>query len=140
MLEGTMRLLHPFMPFISEEIWQHLPRKGKDKALITSSWPKPEGNLSDKQARMEMNLVMQVIRAIRNLRSEIGFPVGKKAAVILRAPAKYLRLLYQEEVFIKKLAWAEGVTFIDTIAKKPPQALTAIVDEIEVYLPWELLI
>ena len=134
-LEGTMRLLHPFMPFISEEIWQHLPRKGKDKALITSSWPKPEGNLSDKQARMEMNLVMQVIRAIRNLRSEIGFPVGKKAAVILRAPAKYLRLLYQEEVFIKKLAWAEGVTFIDTIAKKPPQALTAIVDEIEVYLP-----
>jgi valyl-tRNA synthetase len=139
-LEGTMRLLHPFMPFISEEIWQHLPRRGGDGALIRSPWPEPAEQLSDHLAREEMDLVMQVIRSIRNLRSEIGIPVGKKAAVILRAPAKYLNLLRQEEVFIQRLAWVEQMTFIDNAERKPSQALTALVDEVEVYLPLEGII
>ncbi|MGI6317411.1 MAG: valine--tRNA ligase [Dethiobacteria bacterium] len=139
-LEGTMRLLHPFMPFISEEIWQHLPRGDGDGALIRSPWPEPAEQLSDRLAREEMELVMQLIRSIRNLRSEIGIPVGKKAAVILRAPAKYLNLLRQEEVFIQRLAWVEQVTFIDNAERKPSQALTALVDEVEVYLPLEGII
>ena len=75
-LEGTLRLLHPFMPFISEEIWQQLSRK-EGMALIKAPWPEYAQELIDKEARKEMNLVRGVIRAIRNLRSEIGLSPGK---------------------------------------------------------------
>jgi valyl-tRNA synthetase len=134
-LEGILRLLHPFMPFISEEIWQHLPRTDGEEALLISSWPEPVEKLENKQARQEMELIMQVIRAIRNLRSEVGLPPGQKSPVILRAPLPILTFLKEEQAFLERLAWVDKVFFLDLTEQKPPQALTALVEEVEVYLP-----
>ena len=137
-LEGSLRLLHPFMPFISEEIWQHLPRRSKtEKALVVSSWPEPEAGLTDPKARREMELVMETIRAIRNLRSEIGLAAGQKTPVILRGPQESLSLLQQEQTFLEKLARVGEVVFLANTEEKPSQALTALVEEIEIYLPLE---
>lgn len=134
-LQGSLQLLHPFMPFISEEIWQHLPRKSSREALLVSSWPKPKSALVDQTARREMGLVMEVIRSIRNLRSEIGLTTGQKTPIVLRAPAKLLALFQQEQNFLERLAWVERTGFLQSKDKKPPQSLTALVDEVEIYLP-----
>lgn len=137
-LEGSLRLLHPFMPFISEEIWQHLPCRSKTRgALVISSWPEPEAGLTDPKARREMELVMETIRAIRNLRSEIGLGTGQKTPVILRGPQEFLSLLQQEQTFLEKLARVGQVVFLANTEEKPSQALTALVEEIEIYLPLE---
>ena len=136
-LEGTLRLLHPFMPFISEEIWQQLDQKGGVPALITAPWPKVADELVDKEARDEMNLVMGVIKAVRNLRSEVGLPPGKKSHVFLRAPEKLLPLFISEKVFMEKLSWSEPIVVLSSKEEKPPHSLTALIDEVEVYLPLE---
>ncbi len=132
-LDGVMRLLHPFMPFISEEIWQHLP--DRQAALVVSSWPQFIDQLQFPQADKEMTLVQEVIRAVRNLRSQVNLPPGRKAPVLLRASGWSAATLEQERHQLTRLAFAEPVQ-IDPKAAKPRQALTAIVgEEVEAYLP-----
>jgi len=136
-LEGTLRILHPFMPFISEEIWQSLPRKGDGEALVVAPWPQVEGGLVDHGARKEMDLIREVIRAMRNLRVEIGLSPGQKSAMVLRAPQGLIPLLQEEQGPMGKLTWAEPIGFLESKEEKPSQALTALVGEIEIYLPLE---
>ncbi len=136
-LERTLRLLHPFMPFITEEIWQSLPRSGEDKALVVAPWPEPSPDLVDERARKEMDIVMNVIRAIRNLRSEVNIPPGQKSPVIIRVPAKEKDILNQELLVMERLAWAHPVEIRDPQDEKPARALTALIGDVEVYLPLE---
>lgn len=75
-LDRTMRLIHPFMPFISEEIWQHLPHEGE--TVMLASWPTYDEALENTEAVTEMNLLMDVIRAVRNIRAEVNVPMSKK--------------------------------------------------------------
>ncbi|MEW5783893.1 MAG: valine--tRNA ligase [Bacillota bacterium] len=132
-LDTVMRLLHPFMPFISEEIWRHLPHR--ESALVAAAWPAAPAHLSFPAEAKEMALVQEVIRAVRNLRSQVQLPPGKAAPVILRAPGQASAWLAQERHQIAKLCFAEPLT-VERAATKPQQALTAIVSEgVEVYLP-----
>ncbi len=139
-LKGTLKLLHPFMPFISEELWQHLPREKGEEAIVRASWPEPIPRFEDEEARKEMSLVMNVIRAIRNLRSEINLAPGQKSDIVLRMPQDYVELFYEEQDSIANLAWIERVAIVESGEEKPSQALSALVDKIEVYLPLEGLI
>ena len=82
-LRGTMELLHPFMPFITEEIWQHLPHQGK--TVMLAPWPKADAAEMDEAAEAEMAVIMEAIKALRNLRSEMNVAPGKKAEAILMA-------------------------------------------------------
>jgi len=134
-LERTLRLLHPFMPFISEEIWQHLPRSGTAPALITAPWPCFAQELVDENARREMGLVMDVIHAVRNLRQEMGLSRGIGSPVILRAPRHLLRLLEEERTLLERLSGAGKFTLRGDDGEKPEQALSALSGEIEIYLP-----
>ncbi|MGI5881780.1 MAG: valine--tRNA ligase [Dethiobacteria bacterium] len=136
-LEGTLRLLHPFMPFISEEIWQQLVRVEKGQALIRAAWPLPDEKLIDERARCEMELVMGTIRSIRNLRSEIGLPPGKKSPIVIRVPEKHLALFADEKSYMERLSWSGPVSIIENTEEKPSSSLTALVDEVEIYLPLE---
>lgn len=128
-----MRLLHPFMPFISEEIWQRLPVPGE--ALVTASWPKSSRDLHFPDEAAEASLVQETIRAVRNLRSQISLPPGRQAPVILRPGPRFRHCLEQERSHISRLAFADPLT-IDPEAARPQQALAAIVgEELEIYLP-----
>ncbi len=134
-LERTLRLLHPFMPFISEEIWQHLPRNGTESALVVAPWPTFTAELVDEDARGEMEMVMAVIHAVRNLRQEIGLTRSTNSPVILRAPQRLRSVLEEERPFMEKLSWAGEITLRDEAGEKPGQALSALAGAVEVYLP-----
>ncbi|MGM0689001.1 MAG: valine--tRNA ligase [Bacillota bacterium] len=136
LLDGIMRMLHPFMPFISEEIWQQLPFR-KEEALVVASWPQPHEKHFYPGEKAEMALLQEVTRAIRNLRSLVKLPPGKKTEVIIRAGGRTAVFLDQERHHLGKLASAEPLTIKQEI-DKPKQALTAIIAEgIEAYLPLE---
>ena len=136
LLDGVMKLLHPFMPFISEEIWQHLPYR-KGKALVTAQWPAVYASHSFTNEAKEMEAFQEVARAIRNLRSQVQIPPGRKAPVVVRAEGQAAVCLLEESHQLSKIAFAEPLT-VDSAAAKPAQALTAIIgDNLEVYLPLE---
>ena len=132
-LDGVLRLLHPFMPFISEEIWQHLPQR--QSALVIAAWPRQDSRLDFPGEAEALSLVQEAIRAVRNLRSQVQLPPGQAAPVILKPSPEAAATLEKERHQLSRLSFAEPLT-IDPAAEKPRQALAAIVgDELEVYLP-----
>ena len=118
-LDQTLRLLHPFMPFITEEIWQTLPHEGN--ALIVAKWPEFREELVFKTEEDLMESVMSAIRAIRNRRAEMNVPPSKKAAlfVVTSKPQIYA----EGEAFIQRLAYADQVTILD----KEPENIDGMV-------------
>ncbi len=109
-LDQTLRLLHPFMPFITEEIWQSLPHDGE--ALITAQWPTFSEDLVFATEERNMESIMNAIRAIRNRRAEMNVPPSKKAELFVLAndPSIYA----EGEGFIQRLAYADAVTILNT--------------------------
>ncbi len=81
-LDQTMRLLHPFMPFITEEIWQNLPHEGE--SITVAAWPEVNEAFTDKEAAEEMKLLVEIIRSVRNIRAEVNTPMSKKFKCILK--------------------------------------------------------
>ena len=108
-LDQTLRLLHPFMPFITEEIWQSLPHEGD--ALIVAQWPAFSKNLQFKTEEDQMESVMEAIRAIRNRRAEMNVPPSKKAELhILTSKPE---IFTEGEGFMQRLAYADKVIILD---------------------------
>ncbi|MCL4424573.1 MAG: valine--tRNA ligase [Firmicutes bacterium] len=133
-LEGTLRLLHPFMPFITEEIWQHLPYQGE--SIMAAPWPAWEEELIDAGAEKDVGLLMEVIRGLRNLRAEVGVPTGKKADVVLWADDdRILDLLREHETFIRRLGAVDQLTLDLVQETKPERAVAAMAPGVEIYLP-----
>jgi len=138
-LRGTMELLHPFMPFITEEIWQHLPHQGE--SIMLTDWPQAQKELINKTIETEMALAMDVIRAIRNLRSEMNVPPGKEAEIIIGANKKdALETIKKAQSYIKSLAGVSELTLELTVDEKPEQAVTAVIHGIEIFLPLKGLV
>ena len=132
-LDTSLRLLHPFMPFITEEIWQNLP--GSEGSIMVAEFPRSRENEIYPREEARMELIMQVIGAIRNLRSEMGIPPGKKAEVILYSPKnETLRFLEENRMYVENLARTEKLGF-QSGGQRPKGSATAIVEEVEVFLP-----
>lgn len=132
-LDGVLRLLHPFMPFLSEEIWRYLPQR--TSALVVAAWPQRDSSLEFPAEAAAIFLLQEAVRALRNLRSQVQLPPGQAAPAILRPSPEAAAVLEQERHQLARLAFAEPLT-IDPVAAKPPRALTAIVGEgLEAYLP-----
>lgn len=137
-LGNTMKLLHPFMPFLTEEIWQHLPHEGK--SVIVAEWPKQQTELVDAAAEQSMTVLMETIKAIRNMRAEVNVPPGKKTeAVLIAATAEHVKILSDHAAYIRILAASEPTVTLAGTAK-PENAMTAVVNGVEVYLPLKGLI
>ncbi|MEW6523760.1 MAG: valine--tRNA ligase [Bacillota bacterium] len=130
-METTMRLLHPFMPFITEEVWQALPHAGT--SVMLAEWPQATGEAYERE-NAGVQMVMAGIRAIRNLRAEFGISPGKPVEVLLR-PADNTRSTWQEMVpVISRLAQADPVR-VDEGAARPAGSATAVVEGASIYLP-----
>ncbi len=131
-LERSLRLLHPFMPFVTETLWQSLPREGP--ALIVAPWP-VEGWV-DEQAEGLMESLMAVIRAIRNARAEYNVQAGAKIAATLVAGDKTdFFSEYQETLCTLAHLDPERVTIVDRLEQRPAHALTLVDGGVETYLP-----
>lgn len=132
-LEGTLRLLHPFMPFVTEEIWQSLPHRGE--ALVVAPWPKAPRTLHDTAAEREMLLVTEVVRVIRNLKAEHRVEPGKAVPALVRANAEARAVLEATRPLLLPLARLTDLTLLPAEAETPPQAVTAVAAGAEVFLP-----
>ena len=138
-LRDTMILLHPFMPFITEEIWQHLPHEGE--TIMLTQWPVANEDAISADTEAQMAVVMNVIRAIRNMRSEMNVPLGKKADCMIAAnKEEFLSVVNEAAPYIMNLATLETLDVQMTLTEKPEQSVTAVVDGIEIFLPLKGLI
>lgn len=132
-LEGTMRLLHPYMPFITEEIWHNLPTLGE--SIMIQSWPEVNGYRED-DIEKQMDQIMDVIKAVRNIRAEMNVQPGKKAEIILVASEKAaFEVLESGRESIRLLAGGSAVDVVSNLEVKPAQAASAVLERVEVYLP-----
>ena len=139
-LGSAMKLLHPYMPFITEEIWQCLPHKGD--SIMVAPWPKYQEELVDEASENSMSAIMDVIKAIRNMRAEVNAAPGRKAPAILFVEDAGLRKeLEANGAYIKLLATVDELTIENSSnTGKPQNAMATIVSGIEVYLPLKGLI
>jgi valyl-tRNA synthetase len=157
-LEGTLRLLHPYMPFITEEIWQKLPVRapevpiaryiartvGRDAmppSITIRTWPKVNPTWLAPQAESQMALIVDAIRAIRNIRAEMNVPPGKKAdAVIMAGSPETLRTLQAGSGFLEDLGRVQRLEIKMAEPAKPEHAATAVIAGAEIYVPLKGLI
>ena len=133
-LERTMRLLHPFMPFLTEEIWQKLPREGH--SIMRAPWPEVDEKEIDAEAEAAMTAIMEVIKVTRNLRAELGTPPGKKSMLLLRVRDAALADVFAAHTdYFHALASASEVTFLAEDAPDPENVVTGALAGAAVYLP-----
>ncbi|MGH7824544.1 MAG: valine--tRNA ligase [Candidatus Binatia bacterium] len=131
-LEHILLLLHPIIPFVTEEIWQVL---GEDrKSIMVQPYPRTEEAWIDSDAEREMEFLMGTVRAIRNLRTEMNCPPGKDIGVIFYGPATDLALLRKQEPYLRVLARVGSADYRDTEAR-PKGAATAVAGATEIYVP-----
>ena len=132
-LRHMMELLQPFMPFVTEHIWQHLPHEGD--SIMVAPWPSTLSMEGFGSAAAHMNVMMDGIKGIRNMRAEMNVPMGKRSEVILVPATEELKgILETHGDYFHTLGWAEKVTVLSPDAPKPENATVTVVNGLEVYL------
>ena len=132
-LRHMLELLHPFMPFVTEHIWQHLPHEGE--SIMVAPWPSTLSMEGFSSAAAHMNVMMDGIKGIRNMRAEMNVPMGKRSEVILVPATEELKgILETHGDYFHTLGWAEKVTVLSPDAPKPENATVTVVNGLEVYL------
>ena len=135
-LDQVLRLLHPFMPFITEEIWQSIPHAGD--ALIVAQWPEYKSELAFKAEEDMMESVMEAIRAIRARRTEMNVPPSKKAALFILTGKK--QIFTEGEGFLQRLAYADAVTMLDGEPENLDGMVTITTADAKLYIPMGQLV
>lgn len=135
----AMKLLHPFMPFITEEIYTHLIND--DESIMISKWPEFNASFIYEKEEEYMELIMNAIKNIRNIRAQMNVPASNKCKAIFVIEDEYLRnTFYESKLFIERLAQAEDVVFQGHRNGIAKDAVSAIIPGVEIYLPLESLI
>ena len=132
-LVSAMKLLHPYMPFITEEIYQCLPHEAE--SIMISKWPVADENLVDPEAERGMNAIMDSIKAIRNMRAEVNANPGKKIPAIMLISEDLREVVAHNDSYIKLLGGIDNLELRPLNGEKPENAMAAVVTGIEVYLP-----
>jgi len=128
-----MVLLHPYMPFITEEIWQALPHEGETVMLATR--PVPETEYLDPEAENKMRLLVEVTRAVRNIRAESRVDPGRKVEAVLLAGSEQQKTLAENRLYLEVLAGLGRLEIRPEGTAKPDRAVSAVVSGVEIYLP-----
>jgi valyl-tRNA synthetase len=131
-LNTTLRLLHPFMPFVTEELWSYLPTEGKP--LILAPWPQADAAYLDDRAEAEMNVLMELVRGIRNVRTEYDVDPARKISAIA-FPGSYGSTLQQYHYVFARLCNVSQLDIAQQGAEAPPEAASVVVSDVTVYLP-----
>ena len=135
-LDQVLRLLHPFMPFITEEIWQSIPHEGE--SLMLADWPVYKEELNFKAEKDMMESVMDAIRAIRNRRAEMNVPPSKKAALFVLSANP--QIFSEGEGFLQRLAYADEVTLLRTEPENLDGMVTITTADAKLYIPMGQLV
>ncbi len=131
-LVSILKLLHPFMPFVTEEIWQRFP--GTQGSIMVAEFPEPSEFPRDDDAVKEMDLLVGMITAIRNIRGEMNIPPSKNVDALIEAPEKKTaETILQNAVYVQNLAKVQSLK-VDSAIQKPEASATAVVGENQVHV------
>ncbi|HKF38833.1 MAG TPA: valine--tRNA ligase, partial [Ktedonobacteraceae bacterium] len=140
-LDQSMRLLHPFMPFVTEEVWQYLYRTSepdRDRwpapALIVAPWPQANTQAIDEEAEQEFSLLQEVIIRIRDARNQMSVEPARRVPVIMSA-GSLVPMLEAQAPLIEFLARTEKPQLYTQLEQKPEQAMSLLAGPVEIYLP-----
>jgi valyl-tRNA synthetase len=143
LLDNILRLLHPLMPFITEEIWHrlyHIEPEDLSRTLIKTHWPEPDPQYIDSALEEKMQRVQDVVSAIRNIRSEMNIPPTKRANVLLKIDKReLLKTVDENKHYILNLGKVEELKMGQRI-KRPPKVGSAVIKDMEVFVPLEGLV
>ena len=137
-LEGTLRLLHPFMPFLTEELWHRTAEADSEATLMTASWPELEQAWVDPEAEELFARLQAVVTEVRNIRSTFRVPVKQPVTLILRG-ARGTELVAQHEKLIQRLGSLSSIA-IDAKAKRPAGAVAAHLSSSALFDAWDLIV
>ena len=144
-LKNMLKMLHPFMPFITEEIWSYLPH-GEEKAdnpnnfLIKSDWPKFSLGCVFPKATATLEMAMEAIRAIRNIRAEAEAAPSKKLRAIILTTGDKAQTIRDGARYLQNLANITEITFTENKADIPEEVMSAVIDGAEIYIPLDDLV
>ncbi|WP_411953558.1 valine--tRNA ligase [Alkalibacillus sp. S2W] len=137
-LDDILRMLHPFMPFITEEIYQHIPHEGE--SITVKAWPQVDSTYNNQQSRVEMERLVSIIRSVRNVRAEVDTPMSKEIKIAIKAQSEdIVKELERNQIYLERFCNPEELT-IKTDLEVPEQAKSAVVTGAEIYFPLEGLI
>ena len=137
-LSGSMQLLHPFMPFITETIWQALPHEGE--TIMLSQWPTYSEAMNFPQEEAQMEMLMESIRAIRNRRAEMNVPPSKKAQVYVVTNADRQKVFAEGEATFLKLAYSNALNVSDTAPADAAKMVSVVTGDVQMYMPMNELV
>ncbi len=132
-LEGLLKLLHPFMPFLTEQVWRYLP--GSEGFLMLADWPEVPDTFDFSEEEKAMTGVMDVIRAIRNLRTEMNVQSGKRTRLMLLPAEGWAETLAHAEPYFQRLAGASSVEFIAQASDVKEKTVSAVTGTGTLYIP-----
>ncbi len=135
--DGILRLLHPFMPYVTEELWQALPHDGD--CLATASWPKSKKSWFDAGVERDIVFLQEIVVSVRNMRVEAGLQPGRKVSVVVRGTPEQLDLVERLAPQLRPLARIETLT-VSRDGGRPQVAASSVVQGAEVFLPLEGLV
>ena len=137
-LDNILRMLHPFMPFVTERIWQQIPHDGE--SIVLASWPTVDETLNNETSKQAMQHLVEVIVAVRQIRSEVNTPMSKEVPMIIQTKSDELKALLQNnEHYIKRFCNPSTLT-IDSNVELPDEVMSQVLTDKEVHLPLEGLI
>ena len=144
-LKDMLKLLHPFMPFITEEIWSFLPKKeatveNPEGFLIKESWPVYDNALTFEAEVKKIELAMEAIRSIRNIRAEAEAAPSKKLSAVILSSGKDLEDIKGGDRYIKSLANITETTYITDKSLVPDEVMSAVIGNVEIYIPLDDLL
>ncbi|MEW6509429.1 MAG: valine--tRNA ligase [Bacteroidota bacterium] len=135
--DAALRLLHPLMPFVSEELWQAIRQRASDETIMRARIPEADGSLLDRAVEDQMGFVQEVIEAVRNIRGEMAIPPSRDITVAMTAgPAHPPEVLRRYEGYMQRLARVSSLSFLEGTARPHPAA-TAVVHGEELFVPLE---
>ncbi|HCF27288.1 MAG TPA: valine--tRNA ligase, partial [Cyanobacteria bacterium UBA11049] len=135
-LEGILKLFHPFMPHITEEIWHTLTQTGEEQSLALQAYPEVDPNLIDTDLEQQFELLIGTIRTIRNLRAEADVKPGVKVQVILQSQSDRERqILTSGETYIQELAKVESLTITPALETAIEPAIAGVVGTVQALIP-----
>jgi valyl-tRNA synthetase len=132
MLSGILRALHPFMPFVTEEVWHGLV--GDSHSISVAEYPQADGSMVDADAEAQMSMMQSVVSTVRNLRSVVAIPPSQKVEVTLQGDADTVEMLREQRAGIAALAGVERLSVEAEVAESPGSALGDVADGVRVFL------
>ena len=133
-LSAVLRLLHPFMPYVTEELWQHLPKN--EGSIMVADFPEPDESLVDREGEEQMAVVVDVTTAIRNIRGEMNVAPAAQVDAVVFGPDSLTGIVQTHGHYIEDLARLSSLE-MQRDGKRPRVAASAVVRELELFVPLE---